>query len=240
MQDAASRKEIIDAQINIDATLAKMKQELSFTSCIMGAKSQSGMPVEVVQRFHNTPNHPALLDTVGLWLMYFNIPSLPQLGQWSPKVLKALWPRLQHYAIKSKADSLYAVCAAGAAGDGAKAAACYTGWMARVPGYVEDVDAIRTQLWRAFPNTKPVTAALPPGVGGGDIYSGSYWNEADYEDPAFAASHWGPHYKRLLALKKQYDPAGLFYGHHAVGSELWDKAGNCRVANATGRGGGHN
>ena len=27
----------------------------------------------------------------------------------------------------------------------------------------------------------------------------------------------------------RYDPNGLFYGHHAVGSELWDASGNCRI-----------
>lgn len=73
-----------------------------------------------------------------------------------------------------------------------------------------------------------MTAALPSGVGGGDVYSGSYWNEADYADPDFTVSHWGPNYKRLLALKKKHDPHGLYYGHHAVGSELWDARGNCR------------
>ena len=41
-------------------------------------------------------------------------------------------------------------------------------------------------------------------------------------------SHWGGNYPRLLELKKRYDPSGLFYGHHAVGSELWDASGNCR------------
>ena len=54
-------------------------------------------------------------------------------------------------------------------------------------------------------------------------------NEADFEDPDFQVSHWGDHYPRLLELKKKYDPQGLFYGHHAVGSELWDASGNCRV-----------
>jgi hypothetical protein len=160
----------------------------------------------------------------------FNVPSLPQLGAWSPAVLRSLWPRLSEYALPNATDPLRADCEAGAAGDGAKAAGCYRGWMARVPGYVEQVAALREQLWQTFPNAKPASAALPPGAGGGDIYSGSYWNEADHDDPDFAVSHWGPHYARLLELKRQYDPKGLFYGHHAVGSELWDKAGNCRIA----------
>jgi hypothetical protein len=101
--------------------------------------------------------------------------------------------------------------------------------MARVPEFAKQVQAIRTQLWITFPNTKPITTSLPPGVGGGEVYSGSYWNEADYADLDFKISHWGEAtYAKLLALKRQYDPNGLFYGHHAVGSELWDASGNCR------------
>ena len=68
---------------------------------------------------------------------------------------------------------MYVGCAAGAAGDEAAAAACYTGWMARVPQYIAQMSAIRKELWTMFPNTKPVSAVLPPGVGGGDIYSGT-------------------------------------------------------------------
>ena len=42
----------------------------------------------------------------------------------------------------------------------------------------------------------------------------------------------GTNYPRLLALKKEHDPQGLFYGHHSVGSELWSADGNCRLAGA--------
>ena len=50
------------------------------------------------------------------------------------------------------------------------------------------------------------------------------------EDPHFQESHWGKEvYAKLLKLKQEYDPKGLFYGHHAVGSELWSADGNCRV-----------
>lgn len=172
-----------------------------------------------------------LLDTVGLWLIMVQIPSLPSLGQWSSTVLKALWPRLQNYAFRrGEEDPLWDGCAAGAAGNETAAAGCYTGWMARVPKYIEQMAAIRKQMWATFPNTKPVSTALPSGVGGGDVYSGSYWNEADYADPDFTISHWGAvTYAKLLKLKKEYDPEGLFYGHHAVGSELWDASGNCKL-----------
>ena len=152
------------------------------------------------------------------------------MGSRSSTVLKALWPRLQTYAIRSKADPLYEGCVAGVAGDESKAKRCYYGWMARTPAYIKQMEAVRKLLWDTFPNTKPVTPTLPPGVGGGAVYSGSYWNEADYADPAFQTSHWGEEtYFKLITLKKLYDPHGLFYGHHAVGSELWDATGNCRL-----------
>jgi hypothetical protein len=80
-----------------------------------------------VARFNNTAQNPVLLNTVGLWLMYFEIPTLPQLPP-SATVLRALWPRLQQYAITSKVDSLYDTCTAGAAGDevSAKYSYCYS------------------------------------------------------------------------------------------------------------------
>jgi len=56
-----------------------------------------------------------------------------------------------------------------------------------------------------------------------------WYSYTDYHDLDFKVSHWGAHYPRLLELKKRFDPQGLFYGHHAVGSELWSSDGNCRV-----------
>ena len=55
--------------------------------------------------------------------------------------------------------------------------------------------------------------------------------KADYWDRDFAGSHWGNSaYAKLLSLKDRYDPNGLFYGHHSVGSERWSADGNCRHA----------
>jgi len=33
----------------------------------------------------------------------------------------------------------------------------------------------------------------------------------------------------LLSIKKKYDPAGLFFVHHGVGSEEWSADGFTRV-----------
>ena len=51
--------------------------------------------------------------------------------------------------------------------------------------------------------------------------AGSYLSEGDINEPDFQQSFYGSHYPRLLALKKKYDPSGLFYAPTAVGSEDW-------------------
>jgi FAD/FMN-containing dehydrogenase len=60
--------------------------------------------------------------------------------------------------------------------------------------------------------------------------SGSYVNEADYFEPDWQRSFWGENYPRLLEIKRKYDPDGLFYCHHCVGSEGWSNDGMCRSA----------
>jgi len=62
--------------------------------------------------------------------------------------------------------------------------------------------------------------------------AGSYVSESDFFEPAWQRSHWGPNYPRLAAVKKKYDPAGLFVVHHGVGSEEWSPDGFVRVAGA--------
>jgi len=57
--------------------------------------------------------------------------------------------------------------------------------------------------------------------------AGTYENEADYFEPDWQNTFWGKNYARLLTIKKQYDPDGLFYCHHCVGSELRTENGMC-------------
>lgn len=52
--------------------------------------------------------------------------------------------------------------------------------------------------------------------------SGAYASEADILEPKFQQSFYGDAtYERLYRLKQDLDPTGLFYAHHAVGSEDW-------------------
>jgi FAD/FMN-containing dehydrogenase len=58
--------------------------------------------------------------------------------------------------------------------------------------------------------------------------SGSYVNETDYFEPDWQRSFWGENYQRLSQIKSKYDPEGLFFCHHCVGSERWSQDGMCR------------
>jgi FAD/FMN-containing dehydrogenase len=58
---------------------------------------------------------------------------------------------------------------------------------------------------------------------------GAYVAESNFFDEAWRESFWGPNYPRLLAVKDKYDPDGLFFGHHGVGSERWSADGFTRL-----------
>ncbi|KAB8069122.1 hypothetical protein BDV29DRAFT_161738 [Aspergillus leporis] len=51
--------------------------------------------------------------------------------------------------------------------------------------------------------------------------TGAYVNEANTNEPDWQWSFWGPNYPRLQAIKQKYDPDGLFWCLHCVGSEAW-------------------
>jgi len=67
-------------------------------------------------------------------------------------------------------------------------------------------------------NRKRVTAcmdalrAAAPGAG-------AYVNECDFFQPDWQRAFWGSNYPRLEAVKRRYDPDGLFTVHHGVGTQ---------------------
>jgi len=68
--------------------------------------------------------------------------------------------------------------------------------------------------FRVSPGTSPTFAPPDPRL----IF------ERDWQD-----AFWGVHYRRLLAIKKSYDPDGLFFVHHGVNSEAWSDDGFTRL-----------
>jgi len=60
--------------------------------------------------------------------------------------------------------------------------------------------------------------------------AGAYINECDYFQADWQRAFWGPNYPRLARIKRRYDPNGLFFVHHGVGSEAWSADGFTREA----------
>ena len=59
--------------------------------------------------------------------------------------------------------------------------------------------------------------------------AGSYVSESNYFEADWKRSFWGANYGRLRAVKDKYDPEGLFFVHHGVGSEDWSPDGFTRL-----------
>jgi FAD/FMN-containing dehydrogenase len=57
---------------------------------------------------------------------------------------------------------------------------------------------------------------------------GSYVSESNYFEADWRAAFWGANYPRLRQVKDRYDPEGLFFVHHGVGSEDWSSDGFVR------------
>jgi FAD/FMN-containing dehydrogenase len=55
--------------------------------------------------------------------------------------------------------------------------------------------------------------------------AGSYVSESNYFNPQWQDAFWGTNYPRLREIKSKYDPKGLFYVRHGVGTEAWSDDG---------------
>ena len=91
-----------------------------------------------------------------------------------------------------------------------------------IPGHEPDLSIARKQA-NAIGEAMNEVRKLLPNVG-------SYVAEGDFFDKAWRHSFWGPNYEKLLAVKDKYDPDGLFFAHHGVGSERWSADGFTRLA----------
>jgi hypothetical protein len=61
---------------------------------------------------------------------------------------------------------------------------------------------------------------------------GAYFAESDFFEQNWQETYWGTNYPRLLKVKRKYDPDGLFFVHHGVGSEAWSADGFARLASS--------
>jgi FAD/FMN-containing dehydrogenase len=58
---------------------------------------------------------------------------------------------------------------------------------------------------------------------------GSYVSESNFFEADWQSAFWGANYARLRQVKDRYDPDGLFFVHHGVGSEDWSPDGFTRL-----------
>src|SRR5271165_780368 len=100
---------------------------------------------------------------------------------------------------------------------GALGAPAYPG----IPGHEPDAAAAQRAADAVGAAMAEVRKLAPRG--------GSYVWETDFFEPNWQDSFWGDNYARLRAIKQKYDPDGLFFLHHGVGSEDWSADGFTRV-----------
>jgi FAD/FMN-containing dehydrogenase len=91
-----------------------------------------------------------------------------------------------------------------------------------LPGHEPDLDAGRKQAAAIGQAAAELRKAAPE--------AGAYVAESNFFEPEWQRAYWGSNYGKLLAVKKKYDPAGLFFVHHGVGSEEWSADGFTRLA----------
>ena len=90
-----------------------------------------------------------------------------------------------------------------------------------VIGHEPDLARARADAKKIAAATKALRRVAPS--------TGSYSSEMGFFAKNWRQAAWGRHYPRLLAIKKKYDPEGLFTGHHQVGSEHWSEDGFTRL-----------
>jgi hypothetical protein len=89
-----------------------------------------------------------------------------------------------------------------------------------VSGHEPDLAVARQNATKIGQAMKELRKVIPE--------AGSYVSESNYFNESWQESFWGPNYSRLSAVKNKYDPAGLFFVHHGVGSEDWSPDGFTR------------
>jgi FAD/FMN-containing dehydrogenase len=92
---------------------------------------------------------------------------------------------------------------------------------AGIAGHEPDLAAARQRAERVAAAMKELRKLVPD--------PGSYVSESNYFEADWQKAFWGPNYARLRAVKDKYDPEGLFFVHHGVGSEDFSPDGFARL-----------
>lgn len=90
-----------------------------------------------------------------------------------------------------------------------------------LPGQPFDIEAAHQHAKAVDQATSELRKIVPQ--------AGSYVSESNYFNKAWKQAFWGSNYQRLRAVKAQFDPDGLFFVHHGVGSEEWSADGFTRI-----------
>ena len=90
-----------------------------------------------------------------------------------------------------------------------------------VPGHEPDLAAAEREAKATSAAMNEIRKLLP--------HVDSYVWETDFFQPNWQDAFWGENYARLRAIKDKYDPDGLFFLHHGVGSEDWSADGFTRL-----------
>jgi hypothetical protein len=90
-----------------------------------------------------------------------------------------------------------------------------------VPGHEPDVALARKQAEAVEKAMSELRKVAPK--------PGAYLLESNFFEANWQEAYWGANYARLAAIKQKYDPDGLFFVHHGVGSEGWSADGFTRT-----------
>jgi hypothetical protein len=104
------------------------------------------------------------------------------------------------------ASALMALALAIIAGGGPPA---FTG----IPGHAPDLSVACRQAGAISKAIAELRKLVPE--------STPHLSESNFFESGWQQSFWGANYPRLQAVKTTYDPSGLFFVHHGIGSEVW-------------------